>query len=165
MTKASLIKTTFNFGWLTGSEVQFIIIKMGAWQHLVGNIYSYPRVHVVYRPWVGYTQIYSTASQLDLQIFKFLNRMKPMWTVHFQMDQPCPPFFTFFGTISVSLWKASLSCFLLQGFDFWFSAWNTAFSFQLLALCPFIVSSQTLDSQGDFLFLTLNTGLLDSAKV
>ena len=34
MTKASLIKTTFNWVWLTGSEVQSIIIKAGAWQHL-----------------------------------------------------------------------------------------------------------------------------------
>jgi hypothetical protein len=33
MTKATLIRTTFNWGWLTGSEVQFIIIKMGAWLH------------------------------------------------------------------------------------------------------------------------------------
>jgi hypothetical protein len=32
MTKAILIRTTFNWGWLTGSEVQFIIIKAGAWQ-------------------------------------------------------------------------------------------------------------------------------------
>jgi hypothetical protein len=32
MTKASLIKKTFNWGWITGSEVQSIIIK-GAWQH------------------------------------------------------------------------------------------------------------------------------------
>jgi hypothetical protein len=34
MTKASLIKTkqktTFNWGWLIGSEVQSIIIKVGA---------------------------------------------------------------------------------------------------------------------------------------
>jgi hypothetical protein len=28
MTMASLIKTTFNWGWLTGSEVQSIIIKV-----------------------------------------------------------------------------------------------------------------------------------------
>jgi hypothetical protein len=34
MIKASLIKTAFNWGWLTGSEVQSIIIKVGAWQHL-----------------------------------------------------------------------------------------------------------------------------------
>ena len=33
MINASFIKTTFNWGWLTGSEVQFIIIKAGAWQH------------------------------------------------------------------------------------------------------------------------------------
>jgi hypothetical protein len=33
MTKASLIKTTFTWGWLTGSEVQSYIIKVGAWQH------------------------------------------------------------------------------------------------------------------------------------
>jgi hypothetical protein len=33
MTKASLIKTTFHGGCLTGSEVQSIIIKVGAWQH------------------------------------------------------------------------------------------------------------------------------------
>jgi hypothetical protein len=31
MTTASLIKTTLN--WLTGSEVQSIIIKVGAWQY------------------------------------------------------------------------------------------------------------------------------------
>jgi hypothetical protein len=30
MTKASLIKTTFNWGWLTGLEVQSIIIR---WEH------------------------------------------------------------------------------------------------------------------------------------
>jgi hypothetical protein len=33
MTKASLIKTTFNWGWLTGSEVQSITIKVGTWQY------------------------------------------------------------------------------------------------------------------------------------
>jgi hypothetical protein len=33
MTKANLIRTTSNWGWLTGSEVQSIIIKVGAWQH------------------------------------------------------------------------------------------------------------------------------------
>jgi hypothetical protein len=32
MTKATLIRTTFNWGWLTGSEVQSIIIKAEAWQ-------------------------------------------------------------------------------------------------------------------------------------
>jgi hypothetical protein len=34
MTKATLIRTTFNWGWFTGSEVQSIIIKVGAWQWL-----------------------------------------------------------------------------------------------------------------------------------
>jgi hypothetical protein len=29
MTKAAFIRTTFNWGWLTGLEVQFIIIKAG----------------------------------------------------------------------------------------------------------------------------------------
>jgi hypothetical protein len=33
VTKATLIRTTFNWGWLTGSEIQFIIIKVGTWQH------------------------------------------------------------------------------------------------------------------------------------
>jgi hypothetical protein len=33
MTKATLIRTTFTWGWLTGSEVQSIIIKVGAEQH------------------------------------------------------------------------------------------------------------------------------------
>jgi hypothetical protein len=33
MTKATLIRTTFNWAWLTGSEVQSIIIKVVAWQH------------------------------------------------------------------------------------------------------------------------------------
>jgi hypothetical protein len=32
MTKATHIKA-FNWGWLTGSEVQSIIIKVGTWQH------------------------------------------------------------------------------------------------------------------------------------
>jgi hypothetical protein len=34
MTKATLIRTTFNWGWLTGSEVQSIIIKAETWQYL-----------------------------------------------------------------------------------------------------------------------------------
>jgi hypothetical protein len=34
MTKATLIRTTFNWGWLTGLEVQSIITKAGTWQHL-----------------------------------------------------------------------------------------------------------------------------------
>jgi hypothetical protein len=34
MTKAVLIKTTFNWGWFTGSEGQPFIIKAEAWQHL-----------------------------------------------------------------------------------------------------------------------------------
>jgi hypothetical protein len=33
MTKTILIKKTFNWGWLTGSEVQSIIIKVRAWQY------------------------------------------------------------------------------------------------------------------------------------
>jgi hypothetical protein len=33
MTKTTLIRTAFNRDWLTGSEVQFIIIKAGTWQH------------------------------------------------------------------------------------------------------------------------------------
>jgi hypothetical protein len=33
MTKATLIRTIFNWGWLTGSEVQSIIVKAGAWQN------------------------------------------------------------------------------------------------------------------------------------
>jgi len=33
MTKVTLVRTTFSWGWLTGSEVQSIIIKMGTWQH------------------------------------------------------------------------------------------------------------------------------------
>jgi hypothetical protein len=33
MTKASLKMATFNWGWLTGSEVQSSIIKAGTWQY------------------------------------------------------------------------------------------------------------------------------------
>jgi hypothetical protein len=33
MTKAISIRTTFNWGWLTGSEVQSIAIKAGTWQY------------------------------------------------------------------------------------------------------------------------------------
>jgi hypothetical protein len=32
MTKATFIRRTFNWGWFTSSEVQSIIIKVGAWQ-------------------------------------------------------------------------------------------------------------------------------------
>ena len=32
MIKATLLRTTFNWGWPTGSEVQSIVIKAGAWQ-------------------------------------------------------------------------------------------------------------------------------------
>lgn len=31
--KATLIRTICNWGWLTGSELQSIIIMAGAWQH------------------------------------------------------------------------------------------------------------------------------------
>ena len=34
MTKATLIRTTFNWGWLTGSEIQSIITNAGEWQYL-----------------------------------------------------------------------------------------------------------------------------------
>jgi hypothetical protein len=33
MTKTTLIRTTFNWGWITGSEIQFIFVKAGTWQH------------------------------------------------------------------------------------------------------------------------------------
>jgi hypothetical protein len=33
MIKATFIRTTFNWGWLIGLEVQFIIIKARAWKH------------------------------------------------------------------------------------------------------------------------------------
>jgi hypothetical protein len=33
MTKATLIRSTSNWAWLTGSEVQSTIIKAGTWQH------------------------------------------------------------------------------------------------------------------------------------
>jgi hypothetical protein len=33
MIKAALLRTTFNWVWFTGAEVQAIIIKAEAWQH------------------------------------------------------------------------------------------------------------------------------------
>jgi hypothetical protein len=33
MTKTILIRTTFNWGWLTGFKVQSTVIKVGTWQH------------------------------------------------------------------------------------------------------------------------------------
>jgi hypothetical protein len=33
MTKATFIRARFNWGWLTVSEVQSILIKAGTWQH------------------------------------------------------------------------------------------------------------------------------------
>jgi hypothetical protein len=48
MTKAALIRTTFNWGWLTGSEVKSIIIKAGAWQHPGSMVQEELRVlHIV----------------------------------------------------------------------------------------------------------------------
>jgi hypothetical protein len=46
LTKVTLIRTTFNWGWLTGSEVQSIIIKAGTWQH--------PGRHGGWRSWEFY---------------------------------------------------------------------------------------------------------------
>jgi hypothetical protein len=31
-TKTTVLRTTFTWGWLTGSEIQSSIIKVGAWQ-------------------------------------------------------------------------------------------------------------------------------------
>ena len=48
MTKATLIRTTFNWNWLTGSEVQSIIIKVEAWQCPAGMVQKELRVqHLV----------------------------------------------------------------------------------------------------------------------
>jgi hypothetical protein len=44
MTKATLIRTTFNWGWLTGSEVQSSIIKAGAWHIQAGMVQVQLRV-------------------------------------------------------------------------------------------------------------------------
>jgi hypothetical protein len=33
MTKATLIRIAFNWGWLTGLEIQSIIIQVGTWPH------------------------------------------------------------------------------------------------------------------------------------
>jgi hypothetical protein len=44
MTKASLIKNNINWGWLTGLEVQSIIIKVGAGQHPAGMVQAELRV-------------------------------------------------------------------------------------------------------------------------
>jgi hypothetical protein len=33
MTKATVTRTSFNWGWFTGSEIQSIILKAGTWQH------------------------------------------------------------------------------------------------------------------------------------
>jgi hypothetical protein len=44
MTKATLIRTIFNWGWFAGSEVQSIIINSGTWQrpgrHGAGGVES-----------------------------------------------------------------------------------------------------------------------------
>jgi hypothetical protein len=37
MIKATLMRTVFNWSWLTDSEVQSIIIKAGKWKH-PGNV-------------------------------------------------------------------------------------------------------------------------------
>jgi hypothetical protein len=33
MTQATLTRTTFNWSWLTGSEVQSVVIEVETWQH------------------------------------------------------------------------------------------------------------------------------------
>jgi hypothetical protein len=44
MTKATHVKTTFNWEQLTSSEVQSIIIKEGVWQHQAGMVQAELRV-------------------------------------------------------------------------------------------------------------------------
>jgi hypothetical protein len=44
MTKATLIRITFTWGWLKGSETQCIIIKLRAWQHPGGMVQAELRV-------------------------------------------------------------------------------------------------------------------------
>jgi hypothetical protein len=44
MAKETLRRTTFNWGWITDSEVQSIIIKAGAWQHHAGMVQAELRV-------------------------------------------------------------------------------------------------------------------------
>jgi hypothetical protein len=39
MTMATLLRTTFNWVWFTGSEVQSIIIKAGAWWRRSWEVY------------------------------------------------------------------------------------------------------------------------------
>jgi len=57
MTKASLLRTTFNWGWLTGSEVQSITIKAGTWQH--------PSRHGAGRSEVLYLHLKAVSGRLD----------------------------------------------------------------------------------------------------
>jgi hypothetical protein len=44
MTKTILIRITFHWGWLTGSEVQSSNIKVGAWQHPGSQVQEEVRV-------------------------------------------------------------------------------------------------------------------------
>jgi hypothetical protein len=44
MTKATLIRTTFNWDWLTSSEIQSIIIKVGTCHHPEGIVQEKLRV-------------------------------------------------------------------------------------------------------------------------
>jgi hypothetical protein len=44
MTTATLMRTTFNWDWLTGSEVQFIIIKVGTGSIQAGMVQEELRV-------------------------------------------------------------------------------------------------------------------------
>ena len=44
MTKVTHIRTAFNWSWLTGLEVQPIIIKVGAWEHPAGMVQAEMRV-------------------------------------------------------------------------------------------------------------------------
>jgi hypothetical protein len=41
MTKLTLIRTAFIWSWLTGSEVQSIIIKVGTWEYGAGGAESF----------------------------------------------------------------------------------------------------------------------------
>jgi hypothetical protein len=46
MTKATLIKITFNWDWLTGSEIQFIIIKAEAQQEVQARLKDLRVLHL-----------------------------------------------------------------------------------------------------------------------
>jgi hypothetical protein len=112
MTKTTLLRTTFNWGWIIGSEVQPIIIKAIAWQcsgrHGVGRAESSTSYREGKQERIGLLAARERVLKLMPTVTHFLqqghtysNKATPIPT------RPCFLIVSFLGP---SIYKPSLAC-------------------------------------------------------